>query len=241
MAALLQHHLGESHTTQKHLKCNREARFEAGIKECLRSFRESCLGYGIRAIKTVRLSIADAELLLKVLPNLKVIHQIRDPRGMLLSRSSLGEFPWSTVDSGSKAACDEIVANLNSSERLHHLYPNRIKTILYEKIAEMPLEALKEIYNFSNITVDKTTDQWLKNATMSGKEVKCTYCSTKANSTITAYKWRQTLQFRFVWIIDRNCKSLYDKLGYKPIYHISDLRNVAINTRISVRYLNNNL
>lgn len=237
IAALLQDHLLQSYTTNKYVQCAKKYSNIENIKTCLGPWKEACTNYAVRSVKTVRLSMADAGLLMKQLPNLKVIHLIRDPRGMLMSRASLGEFDWLTVENGSKEACDEVANNLLEAENLREIWPDRIMTILYETIAEDPIEALKKIYKFSNLPMNPKSVQWLKNSTMSGKEENCAYCSKKANSKKTASKWRLTLNVNLVKAIDRNCKLIYSKLGYRAMNNIKELMNMTYQSRVRLKYM----
>ena len=53
---------------------------------CVGLLRSSCSGRLVRAVKSVRATMDSMEPLLRLLPNFRVVHLVRDPRAVALSR-----------------------------------------------------------------------------------------------------------------------------------------------------------
>jgi len=75
-----------------------KAGFRAQVEQrCISLLRSDCSSRPLRAVKSVRATMDSMEPLLRMLPNFRVIHLIRDPRAVALSRiqfdaSARGQF-----------------------------------------------------------------------------------------------------------------------------------------------------
>ena len=79
-------------------------------KRCVSLLRSDCSNRPVRAVKTVRATMDSMEPLLRTLPNFRVIHLIRDPRAVALSRiefdaSARGQFTNKVLDSTNSTLC----------------------------------------------------------------------------------------------------------------------------------------
>ena len=66
--------------------CLRHSRGMLGALNCIPFLNRTCSSANVNVVKTVRLSMKQAEALLQEDPEVKVIHLVRDPRGVLRSR-----------------------------------------------------------------------------------------------------------------------------------------------------------
>ena len=69
----------------------RKTTLSQAVNKCLHIWKESCESSKFRIIKVVRLSLDWMEKLLQTFPNLVVVHLVRDPRAIQISRSK--DFP----------------------------------------------------------------------------------------------------------------------------------------------------
>ncbi len=88
-------------------------------------YHATCPLFPIRLIKTVRLRVPYIEDLLKdpeIGPNLKVIMLVRDPRGVMRSRSAM---TWceNPQCSNPEFVCNDLLEDLEAAARLKALYP----------------------------------------------------------------------------------------------------------------------
>ena len=132
----------------------------------------SCDSRQLRAAKTVRATMASMEPLLKNLPNSRVIHLIRDPRGVVLSRYKVGRIFMgrysvrgvSRIDEvlrrESQLYCRTVVNDVKIRRRLEKLYPGRIYTLVYDDVVRSLQKTLKNVYFFLNTTSPKNITEW---------------------------------------------------------------------------------
>lgn len=182
---------------------------------CLLEEEARCI-QSIPTIKTIRLQMDSLEPLFKTFPGLKVIHLIRDPRGMLESRLRLGFGKGKELYVLAREICSRYKRDLDTAKTLMQLYPDRIKMVAYENIATNPLEMSRDIYSFLSLTFTSSIEQWIKHATSLGSKHNGNFKTVRPNSTRVAYGWKERLTIENIQIIDRECNYLYQELGYKP-------------------------
>jgi len=79
-------------------------------KRCVSLLRSDCSSRPVRAVKSVRATMDSMEPLLRTLPNFRIIHLIRDPRAVALSRiefdaSARGQFSNKVILLSTTFAC----------------------------------------------------------------------------------------------------------------------------------------
>lgn len=120
---------------------------------------ELCESKSLTAAKVIRLQ--SLQLLRPLLEDdksdIKVIHLVRDPRGIYSSRMKL-----SHKSLNMKTTCDKILQNaklglINAPEWLR----SRYKLIRYEDLALSPMEIAEEIYDFVGLEMTATIRQWI--------------------------------------------------------------------------------
>jgi hypothetical protein len=85
-----------------------------------------------------------------------------------------------------------------------------------------------QIYKYLNLTFSNTVEKSVLNMTSSGKTESALLSTRKGNSTEMLYKWRNTANMKFVLHVDRQWFSVYERLGYVPVYNQSVLRNMSV-------------
>ncbi|XP_077979623.1 carbohydrate sulfotransferase 1-like [Glandiceps talaboti] len=189
-----------------------------------------CREYRYRAFKTIR--IYDIELLRSyaVDPsmNLKIIHLVRDPRGIMNSRRKLGQstnhdyerkhVPWDETED----LCRDLTRNLHIVESFPTWLQDKYTLIRYEDTAKHPEEMAQHIYDFLGIPMPDEVRLWLKQNTHGSRGGSF---STTRNSDITATKWRKELPFQEVLQIQEKCQTAMKMLGYKSVKNKEDLEH----------------
>ena len=198
---------------------------------CVRRVTEACKNAQLIIIKEIKLSMDLAEALMIAIPNLKVIHLVRDIRGMVNSRANIGK-RVATIKSGalSNVLCKEMQKDIATATILKRKYPDRITTVMYEAMAERPTEAAKYIYRFLNITYDKTVDEWI-NRTAHGNKTSGPQGTQRADSKKTANQWRLEQPFNIANITQNVCRKVFDLLGYIPFKTQSEMANMTLKSR----------
>ena len=130
-------------------------------------FRANCAVRPLRVAKVVRASMLSMKPLLDWLPDLRVIHLIRDPRPVVLSRlgfhaSARGIFSESTDNLSERIIreasiyCRQVVTDIRWRQRLERQYPGRLYSLTYEQLVDNPVERASDIYRFIGETPNKS-------------------------------------------------------------------------------------
>ncbi|XP_060069996.1 carbohydrate sulfotransferase 3-like [Ylistrum balloti] len=185
-----------------------------------------------RYLKTIRLSMDVAEILMQIIPNLKVIHLLRDPRGMIDSRRR-GMFLKKGMDIAvaARSICQRFERDIEIARELRRKYPGRLKTVLYEQIAEYPKLASESLFKFLGLTAPANFDAWLYNHTAAGTRGKY-YGTTRANSKLTARLWRHRMSYEDVTKVDNECPIFYNYTGILKVQSEKSLRNLNSQLRM---------
>ncbi|XP_006814671.1 carbohydrate sulfotransferase 1-like [Saccoglossus kowalevskii] len=170
------------------------------------------------AVKEIRFYKLDTLRTLAEDPNLnfKIIHLVRDPRAIINSREnsffSNHDFkrkrvPWDEVTD----LCKDLQHNLDLITTLPQWLKGKYFLVRYEDLALRPLEATRDIYNFSGMPMDEDVEKWVYENTQTeqGGDL-----STTRNSTERVTAWRNELSFSVIADIQNKCKEPMEMLGY---------------------------
>ena len=209
------------------------------INNCLSKAKQNCSEAHLRVIKFVRLRMSLIAKLLPLNHNMKVVYLQRDPRGSFSSRAIAGLIKGgpSTFRMDVINHCNASLEDIGTVKLLAKRYPGRIKAVLYEDVAESPIETLQSIFTFCDLNFSSDMRNYTLSLTSLGSNDSCAYCIKRGNSTETAYKWRKKMPFTNVNFIDKQCSEVYKILGYKKFSRLINLRNVSLTTRTSSRLI----
>ncbi|XP_033729014.1 carbohydrate sulfotransferase 4-like [Pecten maximus] len=180
---------------------------------CPESYQSRCSSRSSIVSKVPRLSVGLASKLLDTFSNLKIIHLVRDPRGIMNSRSKLH---WTPVPEGAISLCKKMKDDYFDSKKIKEVYHERIFTLSYENITKHPVETLKEIYNLAGYNFDAAEEVRVAKRTSSStsESPSNTY---RQNSSKTADAWRKQIPKNVLSETNKACSSLYPLLGYPII------------------------
>ncbi len=183
------------------------------------------------AIKTIRLRdiLTIKDLLLDPDLNLKILHLVRDPRGVMNSRTKLRKSlkdrrRYNTAEEA-RVICEHMDRNSGYQDQVW--LKDRYHLVRYEDVAEQPLKLAEEIYKFVGIDMPSSVADWLRQNTdhRAGGQ----YGRTR-NSTKTAHQWRSEIEFSKVMAIQRSCLGTLSDFGYIPVKGNADLKNPEYKT-----------
>lgn len=204
------------------------------ISACLLQMESVCLKMQHRILKTIRISMELVHIMVDLWPNLKVIHLVRDPRGITLSRQKANGFDM--VDQlvpHSRALCTRMYDDVQYDWFLNEAYHNRLKLVFYEALATRPSEGAKYIYTFLDMVLTRSVAAWVYDSTHSKTG---TGSVLRANSTEVANSWRTHIPFSTITMIDYICKDVYKQLGFVCMNSTSELSSTNVPSR---RMMNN--
>jgi len=175
---------------------------------CIEVLRKAITNHRLRVTKVVRATMDSMRPLLSALPNLRVIHLVRDPRAVALSRirfhsSGRGAYtknirkPESPIAAEALLYCHHVTANIRSRLALEREFPGRIMSVRYEDFVSNPERRFRDIYNF--------LDEPVPNATLAEMQKKA--ASGQAKNLTT--KWQSKLTYKEAITIVQNCSDFF--------------------------------
>ncbi|OCT81956.1 carbohydrate sulfotransferase 1 [Xenopus laevis] len=204
---------------------------------------EACKDHGHMAIKTVRVpEVNDLRALIEdPRLNLKVIQLVRDPRGILASRSetfrdtyrlwriwrATGRKPYNLDVSQLTMVCEDFINSISTGFSRPPWLKGRYMLLRYEDVARNPMKKMEEIYDFVGIPSDGNVERWILNNTRGDLSSARHKYGTVRNSAATAESWRLTLSYDIVEFTQNACGDVLTQLGYKTVGSSQELRNMT--------------
>ncbi|XP_056397125.1 carbohydrate sulfotransferase 6-like isoform X3 [Hyla sarda] len=205
---------------------------------------EACRMYSHVVMKTVR--ILDLSVLLPLLQNpnlnLRIIHLVRDPRAVALSRKG---FPLTIEDSillknegvpknknliisqVMRKVCNAQVV-INKLARTDKSLDGRYMVLRHEDLARNPLESITQMYNFSKLQLTEDMKQWMYNITHTEIKGLEQFMTFSKNSFKVITRWRTGADFNLVNQIQQMCKGAMKAFGYLPVKTKKEQENMAV-------------
>ncbi|XP_061591043.1 carbohydrate sulfotransferase 6-like [Cololabis saira] len=214
--------------TQCKMNCNIEG---------LQKAQEACDMYNHVVLKIVR--VYELESLYPLLedPNLdlRIVHLVRDPRGLLLSRErSAGAFVMddNILLEHRRVPPEEIQYRVMQEMCRSHVRINqravlnpppflkgRYKLVRFEDVACNAFKEINGIFEFVGLEMTPQLEEWLYTATH-GKgrgNKKEAFQTSSRNATLVAEAWRTLLPYSKVKRLQEVCKGAMSLLGYKTV------------------------
>ncbi|KAG9272003.1 carbohydrate sulfotransferase 1 [Astyanax mexicanus] len=206
---------------------------------------ESCRERRHVAIKTVRIpEIADLRALIEdPRLNLKVVHLVRDPRGILSSRietfrdtyrlwriwRATGRKPYNLDLTQLSTVCEDMLRSTTTGSSRPLWLRGRYILVRYEDLARNPLQKTTEIYDFLGLPMEKSVEEWIRNNTRGSNDISAKHkYGTVRDSAANAESWRLKLSHEIVEHTQTVCQQVLEELGYKPVNSPEELKNMSV-------------
>ena len=194
------------------------------LKTCLRAAEPGCISAKHRIIKLLRMTLDNLELLLQTNKHLKVVHLFRDPRAIINSHINTGWFGYDQYDpifivGDAGVTCQRMMTDIQAGKRLLQKYPGRIKIIQYEDVGNLEPDKMKRLYAFLGMSFTIQEDTLIRKVKLPRK-----------NSGVKGfhpYNYRETLSWKVVETVDRECSEVITELGYQLYRNEQHLRNMS--------------
>ena len=194
------------------------------LKTCLRAAEPGCISAKHRIIKLLRMTLDNLELLLQKNKHLKVVHLFRDPRAIINSHINTGWFGYDQYDpifivGDAGVTCQRMMTDIQTGKQLQQKYPGRIKFIQYEDIGNLEPDKMKRLYAFLGMSFTIQEDTLIRKVKLPRK-----------NSGVKGfhpYNYRETLSWKVVETVDRECSEVITELGYQLYRNEQHLRNMS--------------
>uniref|UniRef100_A0A3B3Y3P5 Sulfotransferase n=1 Tax=Poecilia mexicana TaxID=48701 RepID=A0A3B3Y3P5_9TELE len=202
---------------------------------------ESCLSKQHHAIKAVRVRQLDTLQPLVEDPHLNVaiIQLVRDPRAILVSRmvafpskyqtwkawAQDGQVPENDEEvKRLKGNCDQVMTSAELGLSKPQWLKGRYMLVRYEDIARYPMQKAEEMYKFAGIPFSSRAREWILRNTQTTEEASGIY-STQKNSSEQAEKWRTSIPFTLVQVVQKVCGPAMKLFGYRFVDDEKTLSN----------------
>ena len=169
------------------------------MKTCVHLLKEPCLNRRFRAAKVLRMPMCIIEDLLNIFPNLKIIHQVRDPRAIIQSRSKGSMLSFVDIGKEAKYLCQKMMSNIRALQYLNKKYPGLVLFNSYENLARKPTTSLELIYQHTGVPRSDKVQSWLSDSSENGYNI--------------SVAWRRHMPSSMRRMIDSQCKELYKIIG----------------------------
>jgi len=190
-------------------------------KPCVGIFKQKCELATLWATKTVRATMDEVDELLDQNPNARIIHLIRDPRPVAVSRSTNYSYRGiysgmiDTMKGGDKVRealvyCGTVVEDILHRRQMENVYPGKIIQVIYEDFVQNPEAYAKAVYGFLDEPLPKDLIFWLHQNTRNREHGR--------NATLRMNAWRNHLTFSEEKAIIAECQYFYELLNYKWPY-----------------------
>jgi len=154
--------------------------------------------------------------LLLALPTLRIIHLVRDPRAVALSRIRFGESgrgvytmriqkSESPIIAEASLYCNHVTADIRSRLQLERQFPGRILTLRYEDVVANPEQRFRDIYRLLDEQMPtKTLDEMQKQA-QKGQKLRLTT------------KWQRNITYNEAVTIARQCEEFFRLMNISAV------------------------
>ncbi|XP_064599608.1 carbohydrate sulfotransferase 1-like [Liolophura sinensis] len=199
---------------------------------CVDSLKQMCISAPVRIVKTIRLSMETVGRMLDDIPDLKVIHLIRDPRGQFGSGARHSK---RNVQLFQHKVCNKVTNDVKTRLELEQRHPNSFLEVIYEDLAHNPQHTVQKMYDFLGLTLPPYVIQWIKESTSAETDDNGYLATKRSNSTEAAYRWLSYVPWNYVVFFQTRCTWLL-KHGNFPFFEKKeDMKQFVIPCRPLVR------
>ncbi len=200
--------------------------------KCVALMRHKCEENDFRATKLVRGTMGPLGTLLERRPNLRIIHLVRDPRAVTLSRLSSptihGIYAHQRRNKIALARvreaevyCSTLRRDLQVRSRLEQSYPGRVVQIVYDDFVQRPVEYAQAVYQYLGLKMPNKLTPWVAKHT----KVK----GGKKSEGTKIPRWKSIMTIDEIKKINQICWDIPELVGYK--WRDWDLGEVNVTAR----------
>ncbi|XP_071523399.1 uncharacterized protein [Panulirus ornatus] len=173
-----------------------------------------CLEARLRLVKTIRARASFVRPWIQERPDIKVVHLVRDPRGIISSVKRGGGL-WGHDHRNVEFQCSNIEEDL----QLEALGQNRYLRVRYEDLVDHPHEETRRIFAFMGVDVSQGVLTYLQqHASLDQPPAKKQgYLNTYRDSNYRHDHWKSRMDIREVEHIQQVCRGVMERLGYTAL------------------------
>ena len=177
------------------------------INKCARLLQDDCLKAPLRSIKEIRLDFRLVGPLLRLDPEIKIIHMVRDPRGILTSTNDLRAMEYT---------CKRLLTDILAFKLILNKYPGCCIQIRYEDLTVDPTATAKRMYDHLGLDFQKYYKDWLIkiNNPVNNNSSMGTF---RRNMSAEAFDWKIKLprSYKRYLLTNEHCLEVIKLLDYE--------------------------
>ena len=190
------------------------------VNQCAMQTKVSDICKNARIIfaKVLRLKMNFIEPVLRDIPELKIIHYIRNPLAIVSSRSMDAHSKhWVHI---SKRMCTEMKSDIDAVASLQNSHQDNFFRLRYEDMVQKPHKVLTAIYDWIGEQTPPGLEDWLL-STMYAANDGNKYEVRRTNASAHIDKWRLNVPESVTHEVTQSdeCKDLLETLGYSNSQH----------------------
>ena len=209
-------HIYMKQAFDRYVQCMHSPKVTSALKYCIPKIKEQCESSSIIAAKILRLNLWSLGTILEDHSDWKVVHQIRDPRGVLISQRSstiMTTFSRGSIIAESSILCDKMLNDTRSFKLYNSTRPRQYMLVKYEEYADEPVEIAEKIYSHLGTEANEDVVNAILELTHASHDSSAMDQHRK-NSSETARKWTTKMTSLEKKWIDKTCFDFYTESGY---------------------------
>lgn len=183
--------------------------------KCIFKLEEYCKSSSTVIIKTIRLTLEMVSMFTELMPEVEVVHLLRDPRAILHSWESIKDISYDNVRPYARALCKRIDIDLDvtthsdTSDQKSSIY-----SLKYECLAFEPKYVVNNLFKYLGFQYTERVKNWLQRFTNGSENItKDIYSVKKGNSAMISSKWASAYPIHALQVINEECQYVIRRLG----------------------------
>ena len=204
-----------SRNLREYQKCLGNRAVSQRVYSCATQLDQVCSNSRIKVIKTVRMRMDLVQEFMTKFPDIKVVYQWRDPRGILNSRwESSKKHRVSNFTLDTDILCKQMSFDLIVNHRMNQNNTGDFVIIKYEHLASRTQPTVIKLYNDLDLgPVPRLVMSWITQNTRAGSN-NGPLGTSRTNSTAVAKKWKVQLRIGILGYITKKCAGPLFTMGY---------------------------
>ena len=201
----------------RYVNCIHSPAVTSAVNYCIPRIKEQCQSSSIIAAKILRVNIWNLDVILDDHPDWKVVHQIRDPRGVLISQRSSGittTYSKGSIIAESSILCDKMLNDTRSLKLYNRTHQSQYMLVKYEDYADAPVQTAQKIYSHIGSEATSEVIDAIMELTHASHDSGA-MDQRRKNSSATARKWTTKMTSIEKKWIDKSCSDFYKESGYR--------------------------
>lgn len=194
---------------------------DSDTRHCRKAVRNRCDPTVLRAASVHRTSLIDLEPLIRRNPAISIVHYVRDPRAVAVSRTERqyhtyrSSRAWTVVDEA-EFICVRMSDEIRATGYLGGTYPGSVFIVRYEDLVREPRLTIERMYDQFGRTTPKSDmlDGWIERTQRADKD-NGMYGVERRDSVAHISQWRKRVTEQELADMTKLCRHVLEKLGYE--------------------------